>query len=475
MFSDLRAFLTKTDELGELRRIDGADPDLDVGGLTELMAERSGPALLFDSLKGYAKGFRIVCNPYLSDKRTSIALGLPLGSTRLRLVQDWRNRLKDFKLAPPVEVKDGPVRENIYKDEKIDLNIFPTPQWHEYDGGRYIGTGSVCILKDPDSDWTNLGIYRLQIHEKNLAGIQVEAHTHGRIILEKYWDRGLSCPVAVAIGVDPATFISAIQRVPIGVSEYDYAGWINGSPIEVMVGETSGLQVPVNSEIVIEGEVPPPGKEQRDEGPFGEFTGYYAGGVSPKPVLKVKSIMHRTDPIMHGAPPLRPPQTNNLTFDIVGVPRVWDELDRSIRDVKGVWSMLLSGDHIVVVSISQKYAGHAKQAGLLVAGMPLAINRFVIIVDDDIDPSNNDEVLWALGTRVDPTNSIDIVRDCLSTPLDSMIPPDKRSRGEFTTSKAVINACRPWGWRKEFPKDVRSSPELREKTLKKWNDLFSKS
>ncbi|MCZ6725367.1 MAG: UbiD family decarboxylase, partial [Thaumarchaeota archaeon] len=206
-----------------------------------------------------------------------------------------------------------------------------------------------------------------------------------------------------------------------------------------------------------------------------EFTGYYAGGISPKPVLKVKSIMHRADPIMHGAPPLRPPQTNNLTFDIVGVPRVWDELDRSIRDVRGVWSMLLSGDHIVVVSICQKYAGHAKQAGLLVAGMPLAINRFVIIVDDDIDPSNNDDVLWALGTRVDPTNSIDIIRDCLSTPLDSMIPPDKRSKGDFTTSKAVINACRPWAWRKEFPKDVRSSPELREKTLEKWKDLFSDS
>ena len=138
MFSDLRAFLNEADKLGELRLIDGADPDLDVGGLTELMAERRGPALLFDSLKGYDKGFRILCNPYLSDKRTSLALGLPLGSTRLRLVQDWRNRLKEFKLAPPFIVKDGPVRENIYKDEEIKLNIFPTPQWHEYDGGRYI-------------------------------------------------------------------------------------------------------------------------------------------------------------------------------------------------------------------------------------------------------------------------------------------------------------------------------------------------
>ncbi|MFQ6010972.1 MAG: UbiD family decarboxylase [Nitrososphaerales archaeon] len=475
MFSDLREFLKEAEELGELKHINEADPDLDVGGLTELMAERSGPALLFDGLKGYPKGFRILCNPYLSDKRTSLALGLPLDSAKLRLVQAWRTRLKDFKLAPPLEVKDGPVRENIHKGEKVDLNIFPSPQWHEDDGGKYVGTGSVCILKDPDSDWTNLGIYRIQIHEQNLAGIQIEAHTHGRIILEKYWERGLSCPIAVAIGVDPATFVSAIQRVPIGVSEYDYAGWIRGSPVEVMIGESSGLLIPVNSEIVIEGEIPPQEKEARDEGPFGEFTGYYAGGVTPKPVLKVKSIMHRNDPILHGAPPLRPPQTNNLTFDIVGVPRVWDELDRSIRDVKGVWSMLLSGDHIVVVSISQKYAGHAKQAGLLVAGLPLAINRFVIVVDDDIDPSNNDEVLWALASRVDPQDSIDIIRDCLSTPLDSIISPDKRSKGEFTTSKAVINACRPWSWRKEFPKDVRSSAELREKTLKKWKDLFSES
>lgn len=475
MFRDLREFIEGLEEIGETKRVEGADPHLEIGAITELIAEQKGPALLFDKVKGYPAGYRIASNLFFGTKRTALALGLIPESSGIEIIEWLRDRLKKYKPKPPAQVKNGYVKENIHIGKDVNLFEFPTPQWHEQDGGRYIGTGDIFITRDLDTGWINLGTYRVQIHNKNTAGLHISPYHHGRLIMEKYWAKGLSCPVAVACGQDPIVFVAANLPVPWGVSEYDLAGWLKNEPIKVVKGETTDLPIPSTAEIVIEGEVPPPEVETKIEGPFGEYTGYYGSGAKLEPVIRVKSILHRDDPILQGNPPLKPNLGGGGGFSepIMNVPTVWNELERAgVPEVKGVWASLIGSEHVMIVAIHQRYAGHALQAGLIASGCIPGEGRWVIVVDDDIDPSNTSEILWALGTRCDPETSINIIKGCWSDPLDPRLSPDKRDKGDFTSSKVIVDACKPYHWIKDFPAVCEVSGNLKEKIMKKWSSLF---
>lgn len=187
------------------------------------------------------------------------------------------------------------------------------------------------------------------------------------------------------------------------------------------------MHIPATAEIVLEGEIPPPQVETRVEGPFGKYTGYYAHGAREEPVFKVKSILYRNDPIILGVPPLG--GRDALDRNVRRAAKIWEELDRHIPNVKGVW-MHFEAVHapIIAISIKQSYVGQAEQAALLAVGTTTrsVLARFIIVVDDDLDPSNTRDVLWALATRCDPQDSIDIVRQCRSYQLDPILPPEKR-------------------------------------------------
>ena len=160
-----------------------------------------------------------------------------------------------------------------------------------------------------------------------------------------------------------------------------------------------------------------------------------------------------------------------MLYSMPAVALVWNHLDKNIPNVKGVWTFLGGVNWLIgVISIKQSYTGHAKQALLAAAGCETLAYpaKFIIVVDDDIDPSNTFEVLWAMATRCDPDKSIDIVRDCWSSPLDPMITPEMRRQRDYSHSTALISACRPYPWIKEFPSTIKSSPELLEKVNKKW-------
>lgn len=478
MFGDLREFIDRVNEVDDLRLIEGADWDLEIGVLTELLCPTAGsPLLLFDNIKGYPPGYRVATNLLSTEKRFALAMGLPLEAKGLDLVNAWRRKMKvDIKPIPPVEVRTGPVQENVHTGDDIDVFEFPTPKWHELDGGRYIGTGDLVVLKDPDGGWVNLGTYRVQIFEKSVATIYMDPGRHGDVIRKKYWERGLSCPAAIVCGQEPLVWTAANTPVAQGISEYDYAGGMRGEPVQVIKGPITGLPVPATAEIVLEGEMVPPSAETRLEGPFGEWSGYYASGGRPEPAFRIKSILHRNDPIITGAAPLAiPADPFKWGKNIVRSAQVWDELDTKVPGVKGVWAVgEAAGRHMIVVSIEQKYGGHAKHAAMAVASCytTAQINRFVIIVDDDIDPSNMNEVVWALGTRCDPESSIDIISQCYGTPLDTMLSPEKRSRRDYTHSKAFIMACKPYYWMKEFPIPISSKRELKERVKQKWRHLF---
>lgn len=477
MFKDLRAFIKKVEELGDCKIIQGADWDLEIGAITEIMlSASSSPLLLFDSIKGYPTSYRVATNVATTSQRTALALGLPLEAKGMALVQAWRDRIRgEMKLIPPVQVGSGPVKENIHLGNEVDVFEFPAPKWHELDGGRYIGTGDMVIMKDPDEGWVNLATHRVQIYEENnVATIYVAApQQHSEMIRKKYWAKGQGCPVAVSLGQDLTLWSTANTRLPWGVSEYDYAGWLKGEPVELVKGETTGLPIPATAEIVLEGEIVPPNTETRIEGPFGEWTGYYASAPRAEPVFKIKCIMHRDSPILQGNPPLLGPYA--LGSHIRRPAAIWDALDRQIPGVKGVWGYEeVAGPGMVVISLEQKYEGHAKQAALIAAGCNFleGKTKLIVVVDDDIDPSNLQEVLWALATRCDPETAVDTVRGCRGSPLDPILSPEKRQRGSSSNSKLLITACKPYSWIKEFPPSIKGSQELLAKTKAKWAELF---
>ncbi len=475
MVDDLRGFVAKLEELGELKKIEGVDWNLEIGTITELMAERKGPALLFDSIPGYPKGFRVATNLFLNSRRCKIALGLPEDMADMEVIKWFKEKLDRFSPVKPKVVKDGPILENVLEGDQVDLFKFPVPKWHEHDGGRYIGTGVTTITKDPDEGWVNAGTYRVMIHDKNTLSFYASPGKHATIMREKYWARGESCPVVMVFGCDPVLWWMATCPLPWGMSEFDLAGWVKERPVEVIEGKYTGLPIPATAEIAIEGEAPPPSVEARDEGPFGEWTGYYGSKVRREPVVKVKAIYYRGDPILHGQPPLKV-----HTWPVIPIhsaPFVWSMLEKAgIPGIKGVYVHGQGNRCIAVVSVKQSYLGHAKQVGTLAAALyqgGACTGRWIIVVDDDIDPANIDEVLWALSTRCDPETSIDLIRGCLDSALDPIIPPDKRAKGDLTMTKAIILACRPYHWIKEFPLVNVASEELRRKVMEKYKHLFT--
>ena len=185
-YRDLREWISKAEGLEEVKTLKKCDWNLEIGAITELVARREdGPAVLFDEIKDYPKGYRVLSNSLSSRKRLALTLDMPAGETKMDFVRLWRERYKKIKPIPPKIVKDSPLLENAYRDKDIDLFKFPTPKWHELDGGRYIGTGSIDITRDPDEGWVNWGTYRVMIHDKDTVGFYISPGKHGRIQREK--------------------------------------------------------------------------------------------------------------------------------------------------------------------------------------------------------------------------------------------------------------------------------------------------
>ncbi len=464
-FRDLREFIAAAEAVGDLQLIKGAHWDLEIGCITEIMAEQEGPFPLFDAVPGYPEGFRIVTNFLGTPGRFARALGLPSDLPKLEILKAWREKSRRLEYLAPVEVESGPVLENIRDGDEVDLESFPAPKWHESDGGRYIGTADMVIVRDPQSGWVNAGAYRACIQGKKRLSLWVLEHHHGRQIMRRYWEQGRSCPVAIVLGCEPAIWMAATIAVKAGISEYDYAGGLRGAPVEVIRARQSGLPVPAFAEIVLEGEIPPLEEESVLEGPFGEWPGYYTH-TGQECVVRVKRIMHRNEPILLGNPPLLP------ITERYGIPlfagRVWEHLENSgVSDIRGVWGHCHT--LMIVISLKQKYTGHAMHALTATAGLQAgsSMYRYVVAVDDDIDPSDLKQVLWAMTTRVDPCESVQILRSWTSD-LDPRVPPEKRAKGDYTAGRMLIDACRPFTWKDQFPVSNRFGPAMRKKVWDKW-------
>jgi len=472
-YKDLRDFITQVDDLKALRRINGADPRFEIGGITEVAAGLPEcPALLFDDIKGHARGFRVFTNATTNAQRAALALGIDPMLKPLDALKAWMVKRQTLKTHSPITVTDAVYLENTLRGDDVNLETFPAPYWHRQDGGPYIGSGSLVVTRDPDTDWINASIYRVQVHGRNKVTVQFDhPGRHGAIIAKKYWDRGKSCPIAVVNGEDPALFIAGFEYLPAGQSEYDFAGAIKNAPIELCAGPETGLPLPASAEIILEGELLPPGTETLLEGPFGEFTGYYAADKRPCPVMAVTAIHYRNDPILLGSPPMKPPRFHfGLPFRAASI---WSNLESAgVTDVVGVWQHV--SQLMTVVALKQRYAGHAKRAGMIAAAQSY-MGRLVVVVDDDIDPSDINDVMWAVTTRCEPSEQIDIVRNAWSSALDPRIAAEDKQRGLTSHSKAIIEACRPFAWIDKFPPTSALSHDEANAITEKWQEALRKT
>ena len=474
---DLRAWLEEVRALGELKDVRGADWSLELGAISELNVRKPVPrALLFDDIPGCKKGFRVLTCSTSSPARLSSILRFPVQKTHKGLVDTLRGKPAQWQRAapefPPLVAKSGPVLENAQEEKNVNLEIFPSPLWHEKDGGRYIGTGCCVVTRDLDSDWINVGTYRVQLLDRNHVALDMVPGKHGRIQYEKYRKAGRPFPVAIVLGCDPLGYLISGIEVPFGMCEYNYIGSILKKPVSVLLGEITGLPFPSASEIVIEGFVEP--GDERTEGPFGEFHGYYPGKEGVAPAVTVKRVYYRNDPILVGSPPAKPPNDYSYSKAVMRSALLHDALVAAgVPDVQAVWAHEIGGARMFnAVSIKQRYAGHARQAGHILSqcGAGAYMSRYSVVVDDDIDPSNLQEVMWAVATRTDPSIDIDIIQRGMGSKNDPMFvayPYDAPY-----SSKAVIDACRPFDHLHDFPEVAEISRELEQKIRDKWKDIL---
>src|SRR5579871_2690308 len=475
-YDDLREWLALAQRLGEVRTVRGASWQEDIGLAAEaVLRAENGPCVVFEDIPGCPKGFRLLLNIFAGTRR-NMTFGFPDHLSKWELSEAYRDAyLKEMKLVPHVIVEDGPVLEHVLMGVDVDVEKFPSPVWHEKDGGRYIGTGTYSITRDPEENWLNAGAYRAQVHGKTSVGVLMATGHHGFLHREKYWKKGEPLPVVMVLGGDPLAFFYGGTEAPYGVFEMDIIGGLRGRPVKMVKGKVTGLPFPANAEVVLEGFVTP--DKRATEGPFGEWTGHYAGGAAPRPVLDVKAIYHRNDPILLGVPPMGagPDEMARYRAVLRSAMVKQNMTNAGVPGVQRVWCHEIGGARLLHgVSITQRYPGHAVQAGHIAAqcGASAYASKYIVVVDDDVDVTDLDQLLWAMLTRTDPAQSIQFIRGSWDSPADPALPPWRRAAGDMTHSVALIDACRPFHWRDKFPPTNARSPEVARKAREKFGWLL---
>jgi 4-hydroxy-3-polyprenylbenzoate decarboxylase len=466
---DLREFVAQCEKVGQLKRVKTeVDWDLEISHICKIAEEKSGPALLFENVKGYSSP--VLTGAFATTQRLAMILGKDPKLSLVELTKEWVNlSVKDVILAK--EVKEGPIFENIVDGDKIDTFAFPSPKFYELDGGRYFGTAVFMVIQDPENGKVNLGTYRMGILDNKSVGVQILKGKTADRIMKKYAKQGKKMPACAIIGGDPLHIFASAATVSGAKSGYDVVSSLRGEPVEIVKGQVTGLPIPAAAEIVLEGEIDP--TQLRNEGPFGEYTGYYTEELIkpiPKPALDVKRVYYRNNPILWETSVGRPVGDQHMLYAFARNASLWMDLEKmQIPGIKSVYTLPEgSGRFIVVVSVQQMYPGHSDQ----VAAAVIASNtgtygvKMVIIVDDDIEADDLPRVWWALGTRYSPARGTQIINRGRSTPLDPAIGADEV---KFITSRIILDATIPYEW-KVKPTEIKLNQPMLDKVKAKWNE-----
>jgi len=466
-------WLDQVEAIGEVKHITApVDSELELGTVTYMNGKKEGgPTLLFENINGYPGG-RLLFNPYgTSLNRVAISIREELGKTPIEYTKILADKMK--RRIPPkfIDAKNASVNQNIDRDANVNVNKFPAPRMWPRDGGKYIGTADSVITQDANSGRINMGTYRQMIINDKQVGFYASPGKDAVLDRESWWKQGKPAPVAAVYGQDPLLFLTSATSFPKDVSEYEFAGGINGAPVEVFKSDVTGLTLPANAEIIIEGFSY--ADKHCEEGPFGEFTGYYGRPGGATPYIDIKCIRYRNNPIVTSALMSDYPSNECGTmWAMAKAAKVWNDLDAlGVPGIKGVWSPPeAAGWGMTVVSIEQKYAGHAAQTMALAAQCMggAYFTKYIVVVDEDVDPTNLAEVIWAMVTRSRPSESIEILRETWSTFLDpSLNPPELRPWG----SKCLINACKEYKNIAVFSPRNLLKKEMYEQVCARWNEL----
>lgn len=467
---DLREFIEKLKQVNDARTIKSeVDWNLEAAAIMRRSNEIGGPVTVFENIKD-CPGYRLAGGITAQFSRIAIALDMEPTASYTEILDEYIKRRK--ALIKPMVVTDGKCKENIILGNDVDLSKIPAPMIHPDDGGRYLGTLYVGVCKDLDSDWMNWGTYRMMVSDEKTACVWLNPFNHGGIIHKKYEDNNKPMQYAAVFGVNPLMNLVAGAGVPYGVNEVDVAGGLMQEPVELIKCETNDLYVPADAELIIEGEILP--HERKTEGPFGEGPAYLVpGDANPRPFINVTAITHRNNAIIPvnslGIPP-----DEAITVECIawGADIKIALLDEGIP-ITGVYIPPESSLYSLVVGVKNTYFGIPQRVANCVWG-----NRNgqfipkIFVVDDDIDPTNMDEVIHAFSVKCNPIRGIRIDEGAFSCPLTPYLPVGLKDKG-MGGGNVLFDCTWPKEWKEEnipikcafsgYPKDIQ------EKVKSRWH------
>lgn len=411
MWTDFRGFLSYLEEKDELKRIKKeVDPKFEVAAYIRKSCDVSGPAFLFEKVKGFDK-WRYAAALYSSRRRVAMGMGC---ESEQQVLERYRDAVE--KPVEPKIVGDGPCQEVMMKGDAVDLGKIPLSTHSGRDAGLFI-TSAVEIAKHPDTGTRLLGIHRLQLRGKDeLAFWGPPEKRIGRAFLRSQ-DMGKPLDIAVVIGNEPAVDLASQAKVQHDVDKMAIAGAIRKEAIALVPCKTVNLEVPRGAEIVIEGKMMP--NTQRAEGPFGEVTGVYSG-TTMSPTIKVTAITMRSQPIMHTVlAGIAPSENGNMV-----IPAMLEAINRMANQAcPEVRSVNVTGNsyYTVLISIKKRHEGEAWNVISTVLG-GIYQTKYCYVFDDDINVFDQNDVQWAFETRMQPHKNAHTFPVMVGAPLDPSAP-----------------------------------------------------
>ncbi len=480
---DLQAFVKELEKKDQLKRIDALlDANLEIAEVTDRVSKGFGPALLFTNVQGaneQQSRFPVLTNAFGSYERMNLALEVESLDAIADSVHDFLeiekpdSMIKKLRLIPklrrmanifPKEVQKAPCQEKVLLGDEVDLNIMPVLTTWPEDAGPFI-TLPLVITKNPETGIRNVGMYRMQVFDRRTTGMHWHRHKGGAYHYHLAEKRGQRLEVAVALGPDPAVTYAATAPLPDELDELLFAGFLRKAPVELVRCKTVDLEVPANSQFVLEGYVEP--GERRREGPFGDHTGYYSL-ADDYPVFHVTALTHREDAIypatLVGPPPMEDCYMGKATERIF-LPLIKKQLPE-VQDM----NLPLEGvfHNFCFVSIEKRYPGQTRKLMYALWGLgQMMFTKIIVVVDKEVNVQNVSEVLWRIGNNVDPRRDLVVVEG----PLDAL---DHASPQAFYGGKLGIDATKKGpedGHFREWPDSLAMDPETKARVDAIWPKL----
>jgi 4-hydroxy-3-polyprenylbenzoate decarboxylase len=470
---DLREWIRLLEDEGELVRVGvEVDPDLEITEIVDRTVKSGGPALLFENPKG--SRHPLLINQFGTERRMSLAFGVQRLDELAERVEDvlelqppqglmdkvrGLQKLKSIAGSGPRSVRSGPVHEVVLTGDDVDLGLLPVQRCWPGDPAPFITLPAV-ITRDPRTGVRNLGMYRMQVIDRNRTYMHWQIHKDGRA---DWLATDGRIPVAVAIGLDPVTAYSASAPLPKHIGELMLAGFFRGAPVEMVKCKTNDLEVPAHAEIALEGYIEK--DELGMEGPFGDHTGYYTA-AEPFPVFHVTAMTMRRDAIYPSIVVGKPPQEDawlGKATERIFLPAVRMTVPEIVD-----YDLPVAGafHNCVIVSIRKRFPGHARKVMHAIWGLGmLSLSKAVVVVDEHVNVHDYEEVFFYVGANVDPKRDLVLTEG----PLDHL---DHAPTLQFVGGKVGIDATSkgPAEGTREWPQEIAMSEEIRELVDRRWDE-----